>query len=139
MEAPTDLGDADLAIWRPWSRKLCALIDAIRGASSDGVDDQLKRQRIIELGGEVLLLLESLNDQPDPPGLFGDAIRLLWSPVDADPIHVSDAIDRLCTLAHRASIEPVVGVSLRRRRRQHVLREQQELPGFEPLTEGATT
>ena len=111
MDTPTDLSDTNLTIWRPWSQKLCALIDAIRAVSSDDVGDKLKRQPIAQLGGKVQSLLESLDGQPDLPGVYGDAIRLLRSPVDADAIPVSDAIDRICRLAHRASIEPVVGLA----------------------------
>ena len=141
VESPDEITDADLAIWQPWSARLVAVIDAVRSVLANDDDDAAKRAQVAELGADANELLELLGVQPALPGAFGRAVDLLRSREGAEPLHIAEAIDRLTSLAHLVrSCAPTLPAarSGRVRRRPQRVDDQPELPGLEPLTQGAT-
>jgi hypothetical protein len=142
MEPIDNVTPAELAIWQPWARQLVAVIDGARETIRADLIDSEKRARIGRLAEEVRELLSRLETERDLPNALRYPIALLRAP-DPDPIRVSEAIDRLTALAQlTCDPTPTPSASTRRPRRfrgrLHAVRDQQEIPGLEPLTEGAT-
>ena len=141
VESPDELTDADLAIWQPWSARLVAVIDAVRFVLASNAHDATKRAQVAELGAEAHDLLQLIGAQPALPGAFGRAVDLVRSPEGAEPSHIADAIDRLTSLAQLVrpcAATPSAARHGRVRHRPQRVDDQPELPGLEPLTQGAT-
>jgi hypothetical protein len=142
VQPPPDIADTELTFWQPWSRQLIDTIDQVRAVVVADSSDKAKRSQLDQLGAEVHDLLCQLDERTSPCGEFGAAIDALRLPLDAEPISLSDAIDRLRTLAamtFRRSPTAVPPLGSRTRGRTRVVGDQQELPGLEPINEGATT
>ena len=87
-------------------------------------------------------MLCQLEKRPSPCGDFGTVIDALRLPLDAEPISLSEALDRLRALAAMTFIGSTSAVpprGTRTRGRTRAVGDQQELPGLELINEGATT
>ena len=142
MQPPLDLTDTELAFWQPWSRQLVDAIDHVRSVVLSELSDDAKRSQLDQLGAEVHKLLCQLDERPSPCGDLGTVIDALRLPLDAEPIRLADAIDRLRTPAALSLNCPPSTAASRGGRtvgRTRTVGDQQELPGLEPINEGATT
>ena len=142
MQPSLDLTDTELAFWHPWSRQLGETIDQVRAVVASELSGDDKRSRLDQLGAEVHNLLRQLDERPSPPGGLGTVIDALRLPLNAEPIRLGDAIDRLRALATTTFVGAPSAVPARggrTRGRTRAVGDQQELPGLEPINEGATT
>ena len=142
MQSPPDIADTDLAFWQPWSRQLIDAIDQVRAVVACNSSGDGKRTLLDQLGAEVHKLLCQLDERPSPCGDLGTVIDALRLPLDAEPIRLGDAIDRLRALAAMSltgSPSAPAARGTRTRGRTRAVGDQQELPGLEPINEGATT
>ena len=154
--AADDLAGVDVTVWVPWAKELTDILDAVRhvGAShnhaatgettgqptGESTGDlsgcgSSRRTEMVELGVRARGLLDRIGCQPSLPGVFGRAVDVLRAPTNVDPVRISEALERLVSLAVLLQPDPSPGPTIVQQRggsTRHDRRGQESLPGLEP-------
>lgn len=130
----------DATTWTPWTNEFLAIVDGVRTIATSGDEETIKRLRLAEYAVRARRLLDEAGCQTSLPGTYGQAIEVLRSPADADPVKVGEAIERLASLAALLGTDDRDRGGVRVRVSNRTLAGQDVLPGFEatPTNEGAT-
>ena len=141
MQPPLDLTDAEHTFWQPWSQRFVRVVDEIRSVDDSDASDNVKRARLEQLAADIDALRQQLRLRPNPSGSFSAVIDAFREPLDSEPIHLAEALERLqalSALTPNSQTEPPATRRRSVRTHMRVVGDQPELPGLEPTNQGAT-
>ena len=141
MQPSPELTDAELTFWQPWSQRFVRVIDEIRSVDESDESDNVKRARLEQLAADLDALRQQLRFRPNPSGSFSAVIDAFRQPLDAEPIHLAESLERLKALSaitRNSQTEPPTTRRRPVRGHMRVVGDQPELPGLEPTNQGAT-